>query len=199
MRREPQRRANVAVAEKPTELLPAANLSRDAGAIPLEAGQQPNACTGQSAIVRLPLIHGGTKMSEPYWTACYTQPGQEHKARAGIEDAGFGVFVPTFVRKGMFRGRLQTVEHPLMSRYIFVSIDESNDEHIGEIHRELIDGVSHLIGPVRNQDVSRLMMAHAMGAFDVVTHRDASGRFAKYQKRRRRPRPGKRLRDARAA
>jgi transcription antitermination factor NusG len=138
-------------------------------------------------------------MSEPYWTACYTQPGQEHKARAGIEAAGFGAFVPTFVRKGMFRGRLQTVERPLISRYIFVSIDESNGEHIGEIHRELIDGVSHMIGRVDDEDVHRLAVDHALGRFNVQTHRDPSGRFAKYQKRRPRPRPGKRLRDARAA
>jgi transcription antitermination factor NusG len=136
-------------------------------------------------------------MSEPYWTACYTQPGQEHKARSGIEAAGFGAFVPTFVRKGMFRGRLQTVERPLISRYIFVSIDESNDEHIGEIHRELIDGVSHLVGHVLSQDVHRLMLAHASGEFDKEEQpRNAAGRFGKIaepgkqKKRRSRPRRG---------
>jgi transcription antitermination factor NusG len=133
-------------------------------------------------------------MSEPYWTACYTQPGQEHVARAGIEAAGFGAFVPTFVRKGMFRGRLQTVERPLISRYIFVSIDESNDEHIGEIHRELIDGVSHLVGRVHAEDVQRLMVAHASGEFNREEQpRNAGGQFIKKadptKQKRRRPRP----------
>jgi hypothetical protein len=49
-----------------------------------------------------------------------------------------------------------------------------------EIHRELIDGVSHLIGPVHSQDVHRLMLAHASGEFDKEEQpRNAAGRFGK--------------------
>jgi hypothetical protein len=135
-----------------------------------------------------------SQQSEPYWTACYTLPGAEHKARAGIENVGFGTFLPTFVRKGMFRGRLTETVNPLISRYVFVAIDHANEEQIGEIHQELIDGVSHIVGQVRDAEMHRLVMAHASGTFNVVTHRDNSGRFARYGKRRPRPRPGKRLR-----
>lgn len=133
------------------------------------------------------------------WTACYTQPGAEAKVRAGIEEIGFGTFLPTYAKCWYRDGRLRAQERPLMPRYILVAIDESNRSKIGEIHRELIEGVDHLLGIVSETEVGRLMLAHATGAYNVVQMRDASGRFSqgrKQKKRRRRPRHGKTYRNS---
>lgn len=132
------------------------------------------------------------------WLACYTQPGAERKVRNGIQDAGFGTFLPTFAKSWYRDGRLRASELPLMPRYILVAVDKTNHDKLGEIHRELIDGVDHILGAVRENEISRLMMAHATGAYNVVQPRAPNGRFIgqrKQKKRRRRPRHGKTYRN----
>lgn len=128
-----------------------------------------------------------------YWTACYTQPGQEAKVRAGIEDVGFGTFLPTFAKCWYRDGRLRAQERPLMPRYILVAVDETNRGKLGEIHRELIKGVDHLLGKVRDTEVSNLMLAHATGEYNAQV-RAPNGQFAKtgdvsQKPKRRRSRP----------
>lgn len=87
-------------------------------------------------------------------------------------------------------------EYPLLGRYLFVSLQ---DESWGQIND--IDGVHRVLTndnkPIRiaEQDMCKLMLAHATRAYDVKQYRNDAGRFIKYQKRRRRPRPGKKLRS----
>lgn len=129
-----------------------------------------------------------------YWTACHTQPGAEPKVRKGIEEAGFGTFLPTYAKCWRRGGRVRSREFPLMPGYVLVSIDQTNNDKIGEIHRELIEGVDYLLGKVSQKEIDRLLNAHVFGAFNVMVVRDVRGRFMpaitqeKPKKRRSRPR-----------
>lgn len=138
--------------------------------------------------------------SEIYWTACYTLPGAEHEARDGIQDIGFGTFVPTFAKCWYRDGKLCASEHPLLTRYVLVALAEG-DESWGKIND--VDGIHKLLTnvgkPIRinDRDVSRLMLAHATGVFNVVQTRNAAGQFAlrassppKHKERRSRPLSG---------
>lgn len=127
-----------------------------------------------------------------YWTACHTQPGAEWKARQGIEEAGFGTFLPAYAK----RSERKTRYFPLMPGYVMVAIDAANQDSIGEIHRELIDGVDCLLGRVSDAEVERVMAVHALGKYDEFQpRRAANGQFSssrrKQKKRRRRPRHGR--------
>lgn len=128
------------------------------------------------------------------WIACYTQPGAEAKVRAGIEEIGFGTFLPTYAKCWYRDGKMRAQERPLMPRYILVAIDENNRRKLGEIHRELIKGVDHLLGTVRDSEVSNLMLAHAMGDYNIQV-RAPNGQFARAEllpnqpKKKRKPRP----------
>ena len=128
-----------------------------------------------------------------YWTACYTLPGLEHKAREGIEDAGFGAFLPTYAKAWYRDGKLCAREQPLLSRYVFIAMPEGDDtwgklNDVDGIHRVLTNDNT----PIRiaECDVSRLMLAHATGSEDVVQYGDKSTKYVPIVRRKkRRPRP----------
>lgn len=139
-----------------------------------------------------------------YWTAAYTKPSTERKVQKGIEELGFGTFLPTFAR-GWYdirARRIKAREYPLCTRYIFVCLDENSKW--GRINN--VDGIDRVMtssrlgfeekNPIRisEREVARMMLSHAMGEHNQIQARSANGAFSgkrKQKKRRRRPRSGK--------
>jgi hypothetical protein len=128
-----------------------------------------------------------------YWTACHTQPGAEWKARKGIEEAGFGTFLPTYAKCWRIGRQVISRELPLMPGYVLIAIDPTDGSKIGEIHPALIEGMECLLGgKISQNEVNRLLNAHVLGSYNVVQVRDVRGRFVSAptepKKRRSRPR-----------
>ncbi len=122
------------------------------------------------------------------WAAAYTAPGCERRAQSGIEEAGFGTFLPTFVRSKRRRGLWVTGEEPLLTRYVLVHIPPERQHSWSEVN--LVDGVVRLLEvegqplQIPEDEVSGLMMGHVSGRWNRII-KLARGR---YSKRRRRPR-----------
>lgn len=135
-------------------------------------------------------------LTEINWNVAHVYSGTEREIRSAIEKTGRGAFVPTHVR-GWFQGKHKRVrEHPLMPGYVLFSLpvgDFGWGEFIYNIYGERR---ARVLGQVSDEDrVADLMIAHATGRHNAIQSRDKTGRFRR--KRRRRPRPGKRLRDVR--
>lgn len=136
-----------------------------------------------------------------YLGVCVVRGGSEREAQADIERAGFGTRVPAFRMAYDRQGRRQVQIRPLFAGYVFTYLEP------GYGALDEIDGVTVLKisgAPMRitGKDEERLaeLERHCLlGDFNRVKYRSPDGRFAKKQfiqkKRRRRPRPGKRLRD----
>lgn len=135
-----------------------------------------------------------------YWTACYTEPRAEYKARQGVETLDRGACLPTFVRRHIHRGRLRATERPILQRYLLVALEGPDDEAWSAINH--IVGVHHVLTNnskpcrVSEPEVARLMLAHATGAHNVTQARAANGRYDKKRRRRARPRAGKKARSS---
>lgn len=135
-----------------------------------------------------------------YWTAGYTEPQSEYKARESIELLDRGAFLPTMVKTHVFRGRLRQTEHPILKRYVLIALESAEDEawsaanHITGIHHVLTNNSKP--GRVSELEIAGLMLAHATGAHNITTARTAAGRFAKRRRRRARPRKGKKARSS---
>jgi transcription antitermination factor NusG len=129
-----------------------------------------------------------------YWGCVYTNAQAEPVVRREIEDLGYGTFLPWY-STGMWRGsKLQVRYRPMLPRYVFVNLPEnavwSEVAHAKGANRLLTaDGAPARIDPAQ---IATLMLAHATGCYDIMEpRRNASGRFCKQRRRRRRPRHGK--------
>lgn len=136
-------------------------------------------------------------MNGQYWAACYTHAQAEPKIRRGIEDIGLGAFLPSYARY-FYKGKeLREHRKALLTRYVFVRLDHGDDTW-AEIN-SLEDGARILTNcgkpsRVSDDDMARLMLLHATGACNII-QRNPNGTFRKYEKRRRRPRAGKPMRN----
>lgn len=139
-----------------------------------------------------------------YWTAAYTNPNAEHKARDAIEALDRGTCLPTFAKVYYTGGRKKAFERPVMNRYILVALHGRDDDAWSQVAHA--DGVHKVIcafdadgypvpSRVAEKEVERLMWVHMTGALNSVQHRAANGRFVKPRRRRARPRPGKKARS----
>ena len=57
------------------------------------------------------------------WYAIQTRPHQEDKAAFNLRRQGFGVFLPKYSRLRRHGRKLERVERPLFSGYLFVAVD----------------------------------------------------------------------------
>jgi transcription antitermination factor NusG len=128
-----------------------------------------------------------------YWSVVYTDVASEQVARRGIEQRGFGCFLPHYRIADWCAGQPWEVrERPLFPRYVFAFLrnDPSwvtiNDAH--GVQGVLMSGDAPARIP--SDDMAELMLAYACGTHNTISVRDAVGRFRK-RKRRRRPRHGR--------
>lgn len=111
--------------------------------------------------------------AEPIWTAAYLFPGRERRAQKGIEDLGYGTFLPTYVERQLGARGERFVEKPLLGPYLLISINPRSDNGYCEWSKiNAIDGVGRVLAidgrPIRvsDREVAALFMAHALGEFN---------------------------------
>jgi transcription antitermination factor NusG len=137
----------------------------------------------------------------PYdiWVAVYTAPGAERKAQLGLEDLGFGTFLPTYAVTVQRGRKFGVVERPLLPRYILVHLTIEQRRGWSIINE--IDGVTELLEvdgnplEIPEAEVAALTLAHASGEWNKI----AKAWNGRYSKRRRRPRLNKKGKRRRVA
>lgn len=144
-------------------------------------------------------MHGNiTNKSSPHWAVCQILSHRGPRVREEIEKIGHGAFVPTFVKQWYVQGRKFAQELPLFPGYLFFYTDPDKWGGIEKRDETGIEGVFRVLANagaasrVTDEEMQRLFLDHATGAHNKIeASRDGAGR---YSKRRRRPRPGKRIR-----
>lgn len=58
------------------------------------------------------------------WYVVQTKPKQEFRALEQLENQGFTCFLPTVLVERLARGKLESREEPLFSRYLFLQLNE---------------------------------------------------------------------------
>jgi len=130
-----------------------------------------------------------------YWSVVYTDVAAEQVARRGIEQRGFGAFLPYYRVADWCGGQPWEVrEKPLFPRYVFVNLAEDpswvaiNDAH--GVQGVLMSGDAPARIP--HDDMAELMIGYACGRHNTISVRDLAGRYReRKRKRRRRPRHGR--------
>lgn len=64
----------------------------------------------------------GALPENPFWFAVQTRPRHEKKVSLGLGEKGIRSFLPLYTQKRQWSDRLQSVELPLFSQYVFVQI-----------------------------------------------------------------------------
>lgn len=129
-----------------------------------------------------------------YWAICQITSVRAHRVRSDIERAGCGTFMPTYASVSYARGERSACERPLMPGYLFFATDGNDWGKLAAI-----DGVHRVLtsagqpGRVNDEDMCRLVLAHATGEHNAVEV--ATIEYFR-PKRKRRPRPGRRMRAA---
>lgn len=59
------------------------------------------------------------------WYVVQTKPKQEFRALEQLENQRFTCFLPTLLVEKLVRGRLESREEPLFSRYLFLQLNEA--------------------------------------------------------------------------
>lgn len=135
-------------------------------------------------------------IEEAYWAVAQTVPRMEHLVRRDIEKTNHGAFIPTYAKHWRVDDREYSKEYPLLIGYVFFLTKPDEWAGIPDIH-----GVYKVLSSrVLPDEMKRLMVGHASGEHDKIGER----KFTRYYRpptkkavryRRRRPRPGKRLRS----
>jgi transcription antitermination factor NusG len=108
------------------------------------------------------------------WYVARTNPQCEGRAWASLDAAGFVPFLPT-MRKETRHPRTKvwrTAVYPLLTRYLFVGMEEGADRHFGRVRK--CDGVEMLLNinglPLRvpAREIEALFDAQAKGLFDQM-------------------------------
>ena len=133
-----------------------------------------------------------------YWAVAQTVSRMEHIVRREIEKLDRGAFLPTYGRYWKVDGRQFAKEYPLLGGYVFFLTRADNYAGVPDIdgvYRVLAnpDGSAKRVG---DAEMARLVLGHAGGNHNRI---DAA-KFTKYyrpepRRKRRRPRPGKRIRS----
>ena len=76
------------------------------------------------------------------WYVIHTKPRQEARALENLQNQGFNCFLPTMQVQKLRNQRVQTVTEPMFSRYLFIQLDDTN-QNWGPIRSTL--GVSKLV------------------------------------------------------
>jgi hypothetical protein len=137
-----------------------------------------------------------------YWAACQMMPGQEHIVRAKVEEADRGAFVPTFARMWAADGKVSAKECAAMSGYVFFrtnGLDWAQVEAIDGVQVLTMEGLDNkgmparIAKPVTDEEMRRMVLGHATGEHDRI-EACITQRKARDRNRRRRSRPGRRIR-----
>ncbi|MEY9580971.1 transcription antitermination factor NusG [Bradyrhizobium diazoefficiens] len=126
-----------------------------------------------------------------YWAVAQVITGREHVVRSEIENSNYGAFLATYGQSGVRRGLRFARERPLLPGYVLF---HTGPESWGGV--AAIDGLIRVVNsqgkasPVQDSEMIRLVLGHAGGAHNEIAHASS----AAPRTRRRKPRPGKRLR-----
>lgn len=127
-----------------------------------------------------------------YWAVAQVMTGREHVVRSEIEKSNYGAFLATYGEAGVRRGLRFARERALLPGYVlFYTGPETwgGVAGIEGLHRVLhTDGKA---GRVRDDEMIELVLGHAIGSHNQIVHVSSN---APRGMRRRKPRPGKRLR-----
>lgn len=69
-------------------------------------------------------MNGLPDSGQASWYVVYTKPRQEFRALEHLENQHFVCFFPTLRQEKNRRGRLETCEEALFSRYLFIRLDQ---------------------------------------------------------------------------
>ncbi len=141
-------------------------------------------------------------MTGSYWAAVQTVSKMEHLVRRDIEKTNRGAFLPTCARFWKVDDREYVKEYPLIGGYVFFLTTGDDWAGIPDIHGayRVLATPGRLPMRVSDSEMSRLVLGHAARAHDETL----PPRYTKYYRppvrerkkaRRRRPRPGKSVRN----
>ena len=152
-------------------------------------------------VVRVPRADCSAQSSSPdkmHWAVCQTFSNRVHRVRPEIEKANRGTFLPTYARLWSKGGLPWSKERQLMPGYLFFLTEPDG---WGAVRNT--EGVYAVLtnegraSKVRDTEMCRLVLDHAMGVHNRI---EAGGlgdpAKKRYGRRRRRPRAGKRMREA---
>lgn len=133
--------------------------------------------------------------TEPHWAVCQIFSNRANRIRTEVERTNHGTFVPTYARIWHTDGKRSSRERELFPGYLFFLTEGDDWGPVGEV-----DGVCRVIAnagkisTVPEKEIIRLVVGHATGEWNEIEHQPKSDK--RYSRRRRRPRPGKRLRSS---
>lgn len=136
------------------------------------------------------------QVEEHYWAVVQTVSKMEHIVRRDIEKTNHSAFVPTYAKHRKVDGNDYVKEHPLFTGYVFFLTRRDDWAGIPDIH-----GVYRVLPcGLRPEEMKRVLIEHTVGQHNCSDvprytryYRPPTKKAARY--RRRRPRPGKRLRS----
>lgn len=150
-------------------------------------------------------------MQQGYWAVAQTITTMEHLVRREIEKTNRGAFLPTKARFWKVDGREYAKEVPALGGYVFFMTNGEDWAGIPDIHG--VYGV--LANPDRTPmrvspaEMARMEIQHATGDLNETLpprytkyyrpSADQGLRYGRKVGRRRKPRPGKRIRNLTAA
>lgn len=119
------------------------------------------------------------------WSAVQVHSKKVHLIQRDIQQTNRGTLVPTYAMVRYVDGKRSSRERQTFPGYMFVELDGE-----GPSLRD-IDGVYGVLGAVRPDEMHRVSLDHATGAWNEI---DAAPAKERRRHRRRRPRPGRRFR-----
>lgn len=141
-----------------------------------------------------------------HWAVAQTVTTMEHIVRREIEKSERGAFVPTYTRHWKIDGKQYAKEYPLISGYVFFLMQADDWAGIPDMHGvyDVLANADRTAKRVTDIEMARLVLGHAkdihrrtdLPRYTKYYRPSSNGQFGRKPNRRRRPRPGKKLRDA---
>jgi hypothetical protein len=138
--------------------------------------------------------HLKTEDQHSNWAVAEVFTQRLHRVVQGVN----GAFVPTYAKVWNSAGKKSSRELPLLYGYVLFPTDGEDWAGVKDV-----DGVYRVLAAngraqrVTNGEIVRLTLDHAMGAHNRIEAPPEERK--RYSRRRRRPRPGKRVRAASCA
>lgn len=127
-------------------------------------------------------------MSNTYWAVAQISGKRAASTQGEVSRSGFGSIVPLMRSKRLIDGQLSDTTRPAMPGYLFIWGASAN--FYAQDGRTII---ARMLGHISNDEMQRIRDDNAAGKHDLI----GAGEIRKrYSRRRRRPRPGKKMRTA---
>lgn len=132
--------------------------------------------------------------AEPTWTAVQIFSKRAPRLQREAEDIGCGCFLPTYAKVRYIDGKRSSNERQLMPGYLFVKLRPDDRGRISDLEGvyRILPGAERALARL-DAELVRTQLEHTNGRWDDIADAPAGPRV-RYSRRRRRPRPGKRLR-----